>query len=240
MKVVQILGLFNSGTNLLFQIINTLFDVQIGDEGHTLFWKHTVLTDEFSKKYVKKKNTNVYIVVSKNPYFQFHSFKKAPYSIRLRNNTNNTIDNFVQKSFYIVLPRNVITDSSQLSFKHFPHYWNEFHSATFKYLPQHNTLYVKYEDIVFNTDQVITQLSTILPLKPQFIDNNTLIRSTLNIILDTPAKKSGNPRFGNSARQYYTQSNINTLYKPNTFTWINRELKKQIMNRLNYTFHIAP
>jgi hypothetical protein len=238
MKVVQILGLFNSGTNLLYKIIDTLFDVKIGAEGHTLFWKHTVLAKEFAKKHAPQKQRNVYIVISKNPYFQFHSFKKAPYSIRLRNATSNVdIDNFVKKSFYIITPRKVITDTSQLSFKHCPHYWSAFYDGASKHLPEKQTLFIKYEDILFNVDSIISQLKTLLPLKDEFINDPELLQKTLSEILDTPAKTSGKPRFGKGAKEYYKESNIKQLYKPNTFRWINDGLSKNVMQKLGYQFH---
>jgi hypothetical protein len=238
MKIVQILGLFNSGTNLLYKIVNTLFDVKIGDEGHTLFWKHTVLGNDFAKKHVKCGNKHVYLVVSKNPYFQFHSFKKAPYSIRLRNTAKiNDVNVFVKKSFYILPPGKVVTDKYTLSFKHFPNYWNSFFDATIKYLPKQNTLYIKYEDIIFNIETVIDKLKELIPLKKEFINDDDLLKSTLISILETPAKNSGKPRFGSEALKYYDDSTIKNLYKATTFKWINSELSKRLMNKLNYSFH---
>jgi len=238
MKVVQILGLFNSGTNLLYKIVDSLFDVKIGDEGHTLFWKHSVIGKDFAKRHIKGGDKYIYLVVSKNPYFQFHSFKKAPYSIRLRNTTLSTnIDNFVKKSFYVLPPRKAIADTYSLSFKNCPHYWNSFFESTFKYIPTKNVEYIKYEDVIFDTQSIVNRLKLILPLKKEFMNDTILLNTTLMNILKTPAKKSGKPRFGKEATQYYNDSTIKDLYKEDTFKWMNTQLSKKLMEKLGYSLH---
>ena len=236
MKNIQIVGLFNSGTNLMYNIINTLFDVNIGNEGHTHFWKHSVIGPDFAKKYISKLNNTHYIIITKNPYFQFHSFKKAPYSIKLKNyskKTNLSIDEFVTKSFFMILPKNVITDTTNLSFKNFPVYWNRFHNSAFKQLPSNTTIHVKYEDLIFDPQSIIDTLTSTFPLKDEFTDRK-LLNDALMKILESPSKNSGKPRFGNAAKEYYDSNNIISLYKPSTFTWMKKELDHDLMRRLNY------
>ena len=40
---IQIVGAFNTGTNLVTRVLKNAFKVQVHNEGHTLFWKHTCL-----------------------------------------------------------------------------------------------------------------------------------------------------------------------------------------------------
>ena len=235
MKVIQILGLFNSGTNLLFTILDKLFDVNVGSEGHTLFWKHTVVGKQFSKKHVNVSDNNYYLIVTKNPYFQFQSFKKSPYSIKLKHHNMDklSLGEFVNKTIYIALPKNVITDLSTLNFKNCPHYWNKFHSSAFKHLPPNKTIVVRYEDLLFNSDSVVKELMKFFPLKKQYVNNELQFKNTLNTIFNTPAKSSGHPRFGSSAKQFYS-SNVENLYNKQTLNWISSELNEDIMNILRY------
>ena len=234
MKVIQILGMFNSGTNLLFTILDELFDVNVGNEGHTLFWKHSVVGKQFANKHVKVSQNNYYLIVTKNPYFQFQSFKKSPYSIKLKNHKIDslTLDEFVNKSIYIALPKNVITDLSTLNFQNCPHYWNKFHSSAFKNLPPNNTIVVRYEDLLFNSESVIRELIKFFPLKPQYLNENNL-KNALRSIFNKPAKSSGHPRFGSSAKQFYS-SNVKNLYNKQTLNWISSQLNKDITNILRY------
>jgi hypothetical protein len=234
MKVIQILGLFNSGTNLLYSILNEIFDVYVGAEGHTLFWKHTVIGKNFARKHIKPSENTFYLIVTKNPYFQFHSFKKSPYSIKLKKHRINqlSLDAFVDKPLCIMLPKGVITDLSTLNFNHCPHYWNKFHMSAFKNLPPKNTIIIKYEDLLFNTNAIISELTKFFPLKNQYL-NETYLRSTIDGLLNKPSKSSGQPRFGNTAKQFYS-SNVHALYNKDTLSWITSQLNKDIMDILHY------
>jgi hypothetical protein len=223
-KRVQICGLFNSGTNLMANVISEIFDVVVGDEGHLDFWKHTVVGKQFAKQHVKK-NT-LYIVVSKNPYFQFHSFKKQLYSIKT--NATNDINAFVKQCLSIKAPRSVVTDISNLEFKHFPHYWNSFYRHALNFIP--NIVVVKYEDLLFNPHCVIDNLEKYMQLK------NVNVNEVLSLVLNTPSKQSGKPRFGDSAKLYYDPENVKGLFDHETFQWINTRLDSDIMNALNYSF----
>lgn len=222
---VQICGLFNSGTNLMVNVIENVFNVHIGKEGHLDFWKHTVLSKQFAQKHVKK-NT-LYILVTKNPYFQFHSFKKQLYSIQ----TNNTSDVnvFVKQCLSIKPPRYVVTDMSTVEFKNFPHYWNSFYRNALKFIP--NIIVVKYEDLLFNPISVIDTLKKYMPIK------NINVDDTIEQIINTPSKQSGKPRFGDSAKTYYDPNNIQTLFTHDTFQWINTNLDCDVMKALNYSFN---
>lgn len=234
MKIIQILGLFNSGTNLVYSILNELFDVHVGKEGHTLFWKHTVIGKNFAKKYAT--DDVYYIVVTKNPYFQFHSFKKSPYSIKLKNYHNYdqlSLDTFVEKPFFIMLPSKTLSDMTTLNYKNCPHYWNKFHTSAFKHLPPNKTIIIRYEDILFNSKKIIYELCKFFPLKQQYQLDPIVLQNSLNNILNRPSKSSGKPRFGASAKQFYS-SDYKTLYKPKTIEWLRSELNKDIMEILRY------
>lgn len=224
-KRVQICGLFNSGTNLMTNIVNGIFDVKIGNEGHLDFWKHTVVGKKFAKNHIKK-NT-LHILVTKNPYFQFHSFKKQLYSIKTKN--TDDINLFVKQTLSIKPPRFVVTDTSTLEFKNFPHYWNCFYRNALQNIP--NIIVVKYEDLLFNSLGVVEALKKFMPAK------NINIEDTLATIINTPSKESGKPRFGDSAKSFYDSQNIPNLFNTETFNWINTNLDSDIMNALDYSFN---
>jgi len=59
---IQLLGPFNTGTNLLFKILKQIIkqDIQIGDTGYTLFWKHTP-EKSIIEKYIKLNTDTLFI-----------------------------------------------------------------------------------------------------------------------------------------------------------------------------------
>lgn len=237
---VQIIGMFNSGTNLLAKIISCVFDAHIHNEGHTHFWKHTTISKPFSKNVVSKFKNTIYVIIAKNPYFQFHSLKKSPYSIRVRGRhpgsyKSMNINIFVKKSFFLVLPHNVpLTDRSTLSFSNFPDYWNRFYGYAHKHLNDKKCIFIRYEDLLFNIQNVISNLQTQIPLKAEYTDPQ-LLQSTIDAILNTPAKDSGNSRYGNTAKQHYSPSNIPNLYNKKTFNWINAHLDGNVLKLFSYS-----
>ena len=103
----------------------------------------------------------------------------------------------------------------------------------FRHLPKTHTIHIKYEDVLFNLQSVIDKLLLHFPLKNEYLDINTFNFQLYNI-LNTPSKSSGQPRFGIIAKNYYDDSNLNSLYKPATFRWLKHELKHDLMKKLGY------
>ena len=89
---IQILGPFNSGTNLLKKMLHKnitnktrdqMFQ-RVGNQGSILCWKHT--SSEKLLKQHAKNTENVFIIMYKRPDLFFKSILKAPYSIKFKSN----------------------------------------------------------------------------------------------------------------------------------------------------------
>lgn len=89
MKKLQVLGPFNSGTNLLLDMFqNNCIDVNdckvIDISSNILSWKHT-LCIQFIRQKLKASPDHVIIVMYKNLYNWIYSVHRNPYDIRIDN-----------------------------------------------------------------------------------------------------------------------------------------------------------
>ena len=90
---VQIVGLFNSGTNLMAKIVKSIVeDVIIHPEGHTIWWKHAYLTESFFEKILKSemyRDRVFFVVVVKRLDWWKRSMRKRNYSLEFDDNESN-------------------------------------------------------------------------------------------------------------------------------------------------------
>ena len=106
MKKIQILGPFNSGTNLLAKILNnsTNEKISLSPNGSTFFWKHNIY---FKKIYnFIKKNQDVLFICMYRDIFQWiKSTLKSNYDIKgLPTNTpGNKIISISSKNYFLQL-----------------------------------------------------------------------------------------------------------------------------------------
>jgi len=88
MKKVQVLGPFNSGTNLLIKmLVNNCIEIEKpGDKvvvcENILMWKHT-LRHQFIRKRALESKNHVFIIVYKNIYNWLFSVAISPYDIQI-------------------------------------------------------------------------------------------------------------------------------------------------------------
>ena len=82
-KKIQILGPYNTGTNLLSQILrdNLRQNVNIHPEGHTLFWKHTN-DKQFIINSIKSNKDTLFICLYKPLINWVCSMKKYSYDVK--------------------------------------------------------------------------------------------------------------------------------------------------------------
>lgn len=208
---VQIIGLFNTGTNLVASIIKNLYKCTIHSEGNTLFWKHSFVTPQFIKEQliysknmgVNSANQTYFIIVIKHIDSWIDSIKKKPYTLSINDDDNN-------RKCVLKPPRNIknihyFLPNKDYTFDSLVECWNEFYTSAIRSLPYNRTIIVRYEDLILQPHYVIKSLSSKLTLKDAYLKNTNLINKTLYTIFNTPSKKTGNPRYGEGAKEYYTQ-----------------------------------
>lgn len=238
-KKVQVIGMFNTGSNLVSKLIDSLFNVNIHREGHTLWWKHSIVSQDFFSEF--KDRNAVYVVVVKNPYWWFHSVYKAPYGINVEDENTTKIKNiedFINKNIHVKIPpkNKHKYNKDMMNFENLPDYWSIFYENALNNLPPENTVIVRYVDVMNNINKVINDLKKKIPLKRAFTlsRNPEIMSNTINVILSRPAKSHGNPRYGKEALNYYQLQNIPKLFKKDTFNWLATHLNKNIVEKLNY------
>ena len=89
---IQILGPFNTGTNLLAKILkkNINQDIKIHREGHTLFWKHTIDRSKIDE-YIESNPDTLFICLYKPIQNWICSMKKASYLYNGKKLTENVL-----------------------------------------------------------------------------------------------------------------------------------------------------
>jgi hypothetical protein len=236
---VQIVGAFNTGTNLVTRVINAIFDVNIQKEGHTIFWKHTCLSNNF------KIDPNVwYIIVTKHPYWWFHSIRKAPYSLKTEN-PNLPIGDFLKQKIRVQFPRmSYTTDRGNIYFANFIDYYNKFYNGCLEFLPKNKTIVIRYYDFLHNPMKTVLSLAKCLPAKKPLKSlnkpkrNNSkakeLANDKIKKIFVRPTKHHGNPRHGMNAINWYKKGNLNKLFNDEEYNWINKCLDKKLLGEIGY------
>ena len=129
MKRVHVIGPFNSGTNLLFNIMSncecveltTNEQIKIGDNVHDPFNKHTLKINDIDN-YLKDDN-NLLIIMYKEVYNWLFSIKKQSYDLKYTNlylpvkfrgkNFKNVIDVY---NYYYINYMNLIKKSKNVVF----------------------------------------------------------------------------------------------------------------------------
>lgn len=190
---VQIIGLFNSGTNLMAKIIKHLFDCHIHIEGHTIFWKHSFVTKDFLIHSHQKNNSSThFVVVIKHIECWKESMKKRMY----------TLEEDEHGSVTLHPPQmNVANCNDSVVFKSYNDCWNQYYTSAISNIPGNRVSIIRYEDILFHPKKVIEKLSKKIKLKDKY--RTKPYTSELNQIMQKPAKKTGNSKYGNEAKKYY-------------------------------------
>ena len=80
---IQLLGPFNTGTNLLAQILrkNIKQNIKIDKEGHTLFWKHSI-DKSLIENFIESNSDTLFICLYKPIHNWICSMQKESYNIK--------------------------------------------------------------------------------------------------------------------------------------------------------------
>jgi hypothetical protein len=139
---VQILGPFNTGTNLLHQIISTAYNTKIGPIGSTIIWKHSIIDNVV----VRNKIKNVLkIVMVRDPYFWLRSLEKKRYTLESKSKNPNDINQLLVKP--CKLRTHKFSNCVQL--------WNYYYKNYLNFLSKDRTLYISYEQLIFEPDRTV-------------------------------------------------------------------------------------
>ena len=167
---IQILGPFNSGTNLISKILNNNLskNIKIHPEGHTVMWKHSISKSKIINNIHSNPHT-LFICVYKPLHNWICSMRKKQYDIIWNKNIKDKCK-FRKREY-----TNIIDIYNT--------YYNMYIELINKY---ERVTFINYYDIL-NKNNIINYLSNKLS------KHNLDIRSNNNIlsILDRPAKTHG-------------------------------------------------
>ena len=218
-KKVKIFGLMNTGTTILKKTLEKYYQIDV-----FVFnpWKHSweILTDQ--------KDDILYIVIVKDPLFWILSMQKEIYNGLFWDKNikhpviYNNVDNF-NNEIYNNYRKIYHKEEKSLVFDNIILTWNYFMNT---YNKLDKKIIVKYEELLFNLQNVITQLDLNLDRK----DKN------LEITLDEEAAKTDTKcRNKKEAIQFYSDSNnrVNHFTKEE-LEYINQHLDIDLMKQFNY------
>lgn len=236
---VQIVGLFNTGSNLAARLVDSFFRVNVHHEGHTVWWKHSMITQHLLDQHLTK-DLKI-IVVVKNPYWWFHSMFKSQYGIEIDTETPKKIGEFIKENITVKIPKKlkVIADNTNNKFENLPQYWCEFYKNALKLLPKGQFVVVRYCDILHKPHKVLKNLEEFIPqkfwkIKPKHPRRLSVQKNEMNLLYIKPTKNHGNPRYGKEAKDYYNLKNIPKLFKSKTFEWIKENIDEELMTVFKY------
>jgi hypothetical protein len=211
---VQILGPFNTGTNLLHQIISTAYNTKIGPIGSTIIWKHTIIDNVV----VRNKIKNVLkIVMVRDPYFWLRSLEKKRYTFESKSKNPDDINKLLVKP--CKLRTHKFSNCVQL--------WNYYYKNYLKFLSKDRTLYISYEQLIFEPEKVINVLSEYIRLKPTYQMKDIIT------IMRTPSNKRAKNHKDAVAYNKNTNNRKN-VYHPSIQTFIQKNLDKELMKIFGY------
>ena len=184
---IQILGPYNSGTNLISKLlINNLENLEnikvkfkLNDEGHTLIWKHTLDYDKIDKI----NNENVLIIICyKNIYNWISSTFKNSYFNKINNITD--ICNFQSKKYINIIEL-----------------YNIYYNNYIKLLEKNNVIFINYFQLL--------NPESYLYVNEKIKEYNLQIQNINNYqkILRKPSKHHGNPvkNYIEAYEKYFTE-----------------------------------
>ncbi len=226
---VQVLGPYNSGTNLMFAYQRRLFDLPAAV--HRLFGKHSLpphyrwggpgcLWSPGAPMPLKKISaTTLLICMVRRPYFWALSTSRRSYGIAFLDRRRTFADRIRSRvRFQEVTYPNLIA------------VWNAYYRAYQRHLEPHQVLYVRLEDLVEEPHRLLASLGRHLPQQTG-IDLDRVIEE----VAGTPAKRHGGDCvFGEAAKQEYRAEMVARRIEAEDLTWINQHLDHEIRQRFAY------
>jgi len=185
-NVVRIHGLQNSGTNLLAKYLQRHFNLYIDASG----WKHQLLTLHYCHQYPSFIDPRVLkIFVIKDPYFWLQSMFKSPYEV-MSIRPPLTVNDYIQRPVKLIEERGGAIYRTPID------YWCLWYDRNIRIMDHYKTpmIMIRYEDLLMNPIQVMTELEPFLHRKPD----------TPLTIIEEAAKSHGHSRNRQQALAYYS------------------------------------
>ncbi len=225
----QVLGPFNSGTNLMFVYHRNLFAVPI--RFHTFFWKHSLppdflpapksrLTPELDVPIGRLMKAARFVCMVRSPYFWIHSTLKHPYTLRFLDRRSTRLDSLTSR---IEFHGDVHANLSVLR--------NAYYRAYLEELPALRTRFVRLEDLVADPSSTLATVGEGLERK-KGVDE----AATIDSIHQRPAKRHGGEAcvFGDDARALYVPERVGEFFDAEEIAAINAGLDRGLMKRFGY------
>lgn len=177
---IQILGPFNSGTNLISQILKqNIKQIRIHGEGHTLFWKHAI-NKSLIEKHIKLNKETLFICMYKPIHNWICSMRKSSYSVEWDKSLTG-------KCKFTVYDYKDLRHPRTLEYKNIIEIYNDYYNM---YIELINS----YKRVIFmNYYDIIDKNNVINYIKNKLFAYNLYIKNDHNIfcILDKPSKDHG-------------------------------------------------
>lgn len=209
MTSIQILGPFNSGTNLITKLLqnNCKFNdkiINIGYQGHTKIWKHTFNINEI--KDISDDNT-FFVIMYRHPYLWINSNFKISYEIKGLDNVRSNITLRDDKYNNIV------------------ELYNFYYNMYIELIKNNkNVIWLDYSKIV-DKNESFGYISSKLSEKNIKLNSNQI----LQFWLSRPCKGDGNP-VRNSDQALHRCNNKESLFNEADKQFINEHLDSNIID----------
>jgi len=173
MKNIQVLGPYNSGTNLLVNMLagNLNKEIKLTDEGSTIIWKHSI-----NKRKIRS-------VIDKNPETIFIVVYKP---------VINWIKSMIKRQYMVIWDKNVYSqcEFKKRKFRNIINLYNSYYRMYRKFCRRFsNVIYVSYYDII-KKDTVLEYINGKLGKYDLKVENEEKFFGAL----ERPSKKnSGKP-----------------------------------------------
>lgn len=242
---VQILGPFNSGTNVMKDLLLSGFDVDIGRKGQKWVWKHSY---QLGPRKLKKMPSGVLnIVMVRDPYFWFQSVRKAPYTLRWtgigsaghRVRVSKLIGmsghmTYCPKVFRHGVEKKTSSDRLEYRFDSLISLWNHYYQEYTTHLSSSSNcrvVFVKYEDLIQSPESVISVLSQYLPRK-NGVDMSNMVEA-----ISGASKQHGQPVSGrDQALKKLRSSNARLgCYDLRARQLIHLKIDRSLMDQFGYS-----
>jgi hypothetical protein len=227
---LQVLGLFNTGTNLVQKLMMKNFPTAHFGPGPTSFWKHAKPSAMSRLKSTLQSSGVVGVAVIRDPMSWLQSMKKAPYDL------GNCVHSYNWLTASCTLPApcsgppasNCAQAAHQgpMTFSSVPAFWNEWTKDydklnTFGF---QKFVVVRYEDVVLQTEQVLADIATAagLPAPAMVMQQHA------------PAKTHGASNGRAAAIQKLRSKSYLRLYSPQNRKAACARLDKPLMAKHDY------
>lgn len=225
-KKIQILGPFNSGTNLIANILNNASNekIYLSSEGSTYFWKHNIY---FKKIYnFIKKNPNVLFICMYRDIFQWiKSTLKSNYDVKGMpiNYSGNKITSISSKNSFHPLKLNKPCSFHGYYFKDLIH----LHKF---YLFNYFKLITSFKNVICISYSKLLQPDRFNYLSEKLNKFNiTLNKINLEKILHRPAKGHGGS-VENIKQAIEKSKNLNDKYSENDLKYIKKRINHKLID----------